>query len=46
MLMLSPRRSSGASRGEPITDRIVSLSDPDPRPIRNGKVGKPNEFAR
>ena len=30
--------------GEPITDRIVSLSDPDARPIRKGKLGKPNEF--
>jgi hypothetical protein len=30
-------------KGEPITDRIVSLSDPDARPIR-GKLGKPNEF--
>ncbi|MGD9734121.1 MAG: hypothetical protein AB7V58_00710 [Solirubrobacterales bacterium] len=30
--------------GEKITDRIVSISDPDPRPIRKGKAGKPNEF--
>jgi IS5 family transposase len=30
--------------GEPIKDRIVSLSDPDVRPIRKGKLGKPNEF--
>jgi IS5 family transposase len=30
--------------GEPIKDRIVSLSDPDARPIRKGKLGKPNEF--
>jgi transposase, IS5 family len=30
--------------GETITDRIVSLSDPDARPIRKGKLGKPNEF--
>jgi transposase, IS5 family len=29
---------------EPITDRLVSLSDPDARPIRKGKLGKPNEF--
>ena len=28
--------------GEPISDRIVSLSDPDARPIRKGKLGKPN----
>ncbi len=31
-------------KGEPITDRLVSLSDPDARPIRKGKIGKPNEF--
>jgi IS5 family transposase len=31
-------------RGEKITDRIVSLADPDARPIRKGKAGKPNEF--
>jgi len=30
--------------GEPITDRMVSLFDPDARPIRKGKLGKPNEF--
>jgi transposase, IS5 family len=30
--------------GEPITDRLVSLFDPDARPIRKGKLGKPNEF--
>jgi transposase, IS5 family len=28
--------------GEPISDRIVSLADPDARPIRKGKIGKPN----
>src|SRR5215216_1690771 len=32
------------SCGEPITDRLVSLSDPDARPIRKGKLGTPNEF--
>jgi len=31
-------------RGEKIRDRLVSLSDPDARPIRKGKLGKPNEF--
>jgi IS5 family transposase len=31
-------------RGEPITDRMVSIFDPDARPIRKGKLGKPNEF--
>jgi IS5 family transposase len=30
--------------GEPIHDRLVSLADPDARPIRKGKLGKPNEF--
>jgi IS5 family transposase len=29
---------------EPIKDRLVSLADPDARPIRKGKLGKPNEF--
>ncbi len=31
-------------RGEKITERLISLSDPDARPIRKGKLGKPNEF--
>lgn len=31
-------------RGEKISERIVSLADPDARPIRKGKAGKPNEF--
>jgi IS5 family transposase len=31
-------------RGEKIPDRLVSISDPDARPIRKGKLGKPNEF--
>jgi IS5 family transposase len=31
-------------KGEPIRDRIVSLTDPDARPIRKGKLGKPTEF--
>jgi IS5 family transposase len=31
-------------RGEPITDRLVSLADPDARPIRKGKLGTPNQF--
>ena len=31
-------------KGEAITDRLVSISDPDARPIRKGKLGKPNEF--
>jgi IS5 family transposase len=29
---------------EKITDRIISLFDPDARPIREGKLGKPTEF--
>src|ERR671911_2853231 len=32
------------SRGKPIADGLVSLADPDARPIRKGKLGKPNEF--
>ena len=31
-------------RGERIADRLVSIFDPDARPIRKGKLGKPNEF--
>jgi IS5 family transposase len=31
-------------RGEKIIDRLISLSDPDARPIRKGKLGKPTEF--
>jgi len=30
--------------GEKICDRLISLSDPDARPICKGKLGKPNEF--
>ncbi len=30
--------------GKPITDRLMSMFDPDARPIRKGKLGKPNEF--
>jgi IS5 family transposase len=30
--------------GEKIVDRLVSLFDPDARPIRKGKKSKPNEF--
>ena len=30
--------------GEPISERLISLADPDARPIRKGKLGKPNEF--
>jgi transposase, IS5 family len=31
-------------KGQPISDRLVSIADPDARPIRKGKLGKPNEF--
>jgi transposase, IS5 family len=31
-------------REEPISDRLVSIFDADARPIRKGKLGKPNEF--
>lgn len=30
--------------GKPITDRLVSIFDPDARPIRKGKLGKQTEF--
>lgn len=30
--------------GEPITDRLVSLFDPEARPIRKGKLRAPTEF--
>jgi IS5 family transposase len=32
------------ARGLKITDRLVSLTDPDARPIRKGKLGKPTEL--
>lgn len=32
------------AKGQKITDRIVSLADPDARPIRKGKAGKPTDF--
>jgi transposase, IS5 family len=32
------------ARGLKITDRVVSIADPDARPIRKGKLGKPTEF--
>jgi transposase, IS5 family len=31
-------------RGLKIPDRLVSIADPDARPIRKGKLGKPTEF--
>jgi transposase, IS5 family len=35
---------SRRARGLKITDRLVSISDSDARPIRKGKLGKPTEF--
>jgi IS5 family transposase len=32
------------ARGQKIADRLVSIADPDARPIRKGKLGKPTEF--
>jgi len=32
------------ARGLKITDRLGSIADPDARPIRKGKLGKPTEF--
>ena len=40
----SPPRSSSGHGAKRIVDRLVSLADPDARPIRKGKLGKPNEF--
>ena len=40
----SAGRSSSGVVGEPIKDWIVSLPDPDARPARKGKLGRPNEF--
>ena len=40
----SPTQIQQRVAGEKITDRLVSLADPDARPIRKGKLGKPNEF--
>jgi hypothetical protein len=37
----------GSSLREPglkISDRLVSISDPDARPIRKGKLGRPTDF--
>jgi transposase, IS5 family len=31
-------------RGLKISDRLVSIADPDARPIRKGKLGRPTEF--
>ena len=31
-------------KGEQVTDRLISLWDPDARPIRKGKLSQPNQF--
>jgi IS5 family transposase len=31
-------------RAQKITDRLVSIADPEARPIRKGKLGRPTEF--
>jgi len=42
----SPKEAldSAAAEWEKITDRLVSLHDPDARPVRRGKPANPNEF--
>lgn len=37
-------RSSNRVAGQPISDRLVSMSDRDAGPMRKGKLGKPNAF--
>ena len=37
-------RSVKRVAGEKITDRLMSLWDPDARPIRKGKLAQPNQF--
>jgi IS5 family transposase len=38
------RQSRAATAGERILDRMVSLADPETRPIKKGKLGKPVQF--
>ena len=40
----SSSRSTKRVKGEKITDRLISLWDPDARPIRKGKLSQPNQF--
>ena len=40
----SARRSSCGSRASRSRDRLVSIADPDARPIRKGKLREPTEF--
>jgi IS5 family transposase len=37
-------QSRAATAGERIPDRVVSLADPDARPIKKGKLGQPVQF--
>jgi IS5 family transposase len=37
-------QSRAATAGARIPDRVVSLADPDARPIKNGKLGQPVQF--
>ena len=38
------RQSRSATAGERITDRLVTVADPDARPIKKGKLGRPVQF--
>jgi len=38
------QQSRAATAGERIADRVVSLADPDARPIKKGKLGQPVQF--
>ncbi|NMP25124.1 ISNCY family transposase [Sulfobacillus harzensis] len=38
------RQSRAATAGERIPDRMVSVADPDARPIKKGKLGTPVQF--
>ena len=38
------RQSRATTAGERILDRMVSVADPDARPIKKGKLGKPVQF--
>ncbi len=37
-------QSRAATAGEQIPDRVVSLADPDARPMKKGKLGQPVQF--
>lgn len=40
--VIAPSRA--ATAGQRISDRVVSLADPDARPIKKGKLGQPVQF--